>query len=259
MWKISEVCEIVGVTRRTLQEYNKIGLLKPTAKTESGYWLYDEHAIHILEMIQIFIEVGYTRKQIKEFLESPDSGLQAEYNRIISMLEENRKKLDAMLDIIKSMKTAIQLPIRTYTAFSNVTLQCSSYSKSFSALLRESILKNVENSQEVRSRISLYTPFFLQFCAIGFSNSQTTSQETLYQLVLDCYNTLFSQVLPNLDDIPTIERSALQNLTSLEKVDFFKDFSLSILSIDTIQSFLEDKCSGSVNNIIDAINSFHIN
>ena len=30
MKKRSEVCKIVGVTRRTLQEYNKIGLLCPT-------------------------------------------------------------------------------------------------------------------------------------------------------------------------------------------------------------------------------------
>lgn len=37
MKKLSEVCKIVGVTRRTLQEYDKIGLLKPTSKTESGY------------------------------------------------------------------------------------------------------------------------------------------------------------------------------------------------------------------------------
>lgn len=42
MKKLSEVCKIVGVTRRTLQEYDKIYLLHPSAKTEAGYWLYDE-------------------------------------------------------------------------------------------------------------------------------------------------------------------------------------------------------------------------
>ena len=58
MKKLSEVCKIVGVTRRTLQEYDKIGLLKPTSKTESGYWLYDDTAIQTLILIQIFVEGG---------------------------------------------------------------------------------------------------------------------------------------------------------------------------------------------------------
>ena len=65
MKRLSEVCKIVGVTRRTLQEYDKVGLLKPTSTTEGGYWLYDDAAIQKLILIQIFVEVGYERKTIK--------------------------------------------------------------------------------------------------------------------------------------------------------------------------------------------------
>ena len=32
MKRLSEVCKLVGVTRRTLQEYDKVELLKPTSK-----------------------------------------------------------------------------------------------------------------------------------------------------------------------------------------------------------------------------------
>lgn len=36
MYKLSEVCRKIGVTRRTLQGYNELGLVKPSAKTEAG-------------------------------------------------------------------------------------------------------------------------------------------------------------------------------------------------------------------------------
>ena len=68
MKKLSEVCKTVGVTRRTLQEYDKIGLFSPTSKTDNGYWLYDDDAIKKLVLIQVFIEAGYERKKIKAIL-----------------------------------------------------------------------------------------------------------------------------------------------------------------------------------------------
>ena len=58
MKRLSEVCKLVGVTRRTLQEYDKVELLKPTSKTEAGYWLYDEAAI------QRLIKHMYRRQKI---------------------------------------------------------------------------------------------------------------------------------------------------------------------------------------------------
>lgn len=38
--KIKEVAKLAGISVRTLQYYDKIGLLKPSEKTESGYRLY---------------------------------------------------------------------------------------------------------------------------------------------------------------------------------------------------------------------------
>ena len=49
MLKLSEVCQTVGVTRRTLQAYAKIGLLEPTKKTIGGYWYNDDDAVATLQ------------------------------------------------------------------------------------------------------------------------------------------------------------------------------------------------------------------
>ena len=42
MMTVNEVSKLTGVSIRTLQYYDTIGLLKPIEYTESGYRLYDD-------------------------------------------------------------------------------------------------------------------------------------------------------------------------------------------------------------------------
>jgi DNA-binding transcriptional MerR regulator len=114
--KLSEVCKIVGVTRRTLQEYDKVGLLHPSDKTEAGYWLYDENAIKQLIAIQVFIECGYERKKIKSILEMPSLDLLSEFDKLITALEEKRKRIDGMINTVKTLQITAKLPLSTLLA-----------------------------------------------------------------------------------------------------------------------------------------------
>ena len=45
MMTVKQVSELAGVSIRTLQYYDKIGLLTPDKYTESGYRLYDGAAL----------------------------------------------------------------------------------------------------------------------------------------------------------------------------------------------------------------------
>ena len=47
MMTVNEVSKLAGVSIRTLQYYDKIGLLHPTGYTDAGYRLYDLSLIHI--------------------------------------------------------------------------------------------------------------------------------------------------------------------------------------------------------------------
>lgn len=109
MKRIREVCKIVGVTRRTLQEYNKIGLLSPTGKTESGYWLYDDEAIEKLLLIKKFVEVGYERKQIKKILESEELNLREEFNKAVDLLKAEREEIDNKIEKIEKTIKSMDL------------------------------------------------------------------------------------------------------------------------------------------------------
>ncbi|MEG2057161.1 MAG: MerR family transcriptional regulator [Romboutsia sp.] len=54
--KISEIAALTGITVRTLHYYDEIGLLKPSEITESGYRLYYNDSLEILQQILFFRE-----------------------------------------------------------------------------------------------------------------------------------------------------------------------------------------------------------
>ena len=51
MMTVNEVSKRTGVSIRTLQYYDKIGLLRAAGRTEAGYRLYDDAALERLQQI----------------------------------------------------------------------------------------------------------------------------------------------------------------------------------------------------------------
>jgi len=68
MFKAQEFAELAGVTVRTLHHYDRLGLLKPTGRTESGYRLYGETDLVRLEQITVLKFLGLPLKHIREVL-----------------------------------------------------------------------------------------------------------------------------------------------------------------------------------------------
>ena len=56
MKTVNEVSKIAGISIRTLQYYDKIGLLKPTAYSEAGYRLYSDDDLKMLQSILLYRE-----------------------------------------------------------------------------------------------------------------------------------------------------------------------------------------------------------
>ena len=72
MMTVKEIAEITGISARTLHYYDEIGLLKPTAKSEAGYRLYDDKALETLQQILFFREFDIPLKEIKSIITSPN-------------------------------------------------------------------------------------------------------------------------------------------------------------------------------------------
>ena len=72
-WRVGELAQATGLTVRTLHHYDRIGLLKPSARSSGGHRVYSEADVAALYRIITLRGFGLRLDQIKEFDESaPD-------------------------------------------------------------------------------------------------------------------------------------------------------------------------------------------
>ena len=71
--KIGELAARSGLTVRALHHYDSIGLLTPSAHTDSGYRLYNRADVARLHQIQALRRFGMSLADIGTFLASPDA------------------------------------------------------------------------------------------------------------------------------------------------------------------------------------------
>lgn len=101
---VKEVSKLTGVSVRTLQYYDKIGLLKPTGYTASGYRLYDDTALEILQQILLFKELEFPLKEIKEILLRPDYDRSKALDQQITLLTMKKEHLENLIDFARGIK-----------------------------------------------------------------------------------------------------------------------------------------------------------
>lgn len=71
MKTVKQVSQLAGISVRTLQYYDEIGLLKPSEVTAAGYRLYNDDALEILQQILLFRELGFPLKDIGAIMQNP--------------------------------------------------------------------------------------------------------------------------------------------------------------------------------------------
>ena len=104
MMTVNEVSKLAGVSIRTLQYYDKIGLLKPAEYTESGYRLYDDTAIERLQQILLFKELEFPLKDIKEIVMSPDFDKKKALDQQIKLLTLKKEHLENLISFARGIK-----------------------------------------------------------------------------------------------------------------------------------------------------------
>lgn len=97
MRTVSEVSKLTGVSVRTLHHYDAVGLLKPSAVSDSGYRLYDDTALERLQTILLFRELQFSLKEIKRILDCPDFDRKQALRQQITLLELQQKHLGELI------------------------------------------------------------------------------------------------------------------------------------------------------------------
>ncbi|BCY17009.1 MerR family transcriptional regulator [Leptolinea sp. HRD-7] len=94
--KIAEVSEKYHVTPDTLRYYERIGLLKPVARNESGIRDYSEDDIHRLEFIKCMRRAGLPIDVLIEY---------------IHLLDQGDETIEARIDLLKEQRVLLQARI----------------------------------------------------------------------------------------------------------------------------------------------------
>ena len=106
MMTVHEVSELTGVSIRTLQYYDRIGLLRPAGYTEAGYRLYDDAALETLQQILLFRELEFPLKDIGRIIHSPSFDRKKALDQQIELLQLKKEHLDNLIRLARGIRTS---------------------------------------------------------------------------------------------------------------------------------------------------------
>jgi DNA-binding transcriptional MerR regulator len=98
--RVKEIADLVGISVRTLHYYDEIGLLSPEETTDSGYRLYSDENLEMLQQILFYRELDFPLKKIKEVIHRPTFDKYEALLQHQRMLLDKRRKLDQLIETI---------------------------------------------------------------------------------------------------------------------------------------------------------------
>ena len=155
MKKLAEVCNLVDLTRREIQECEALGLsIKPKTRNKYGHLLYDDNTIKRLMQIHFYCEMDYKKKQIKEVFDAPDFDIKTSLEMQIKALEQKKIKLEKVIDKAKLMYEAEINQIEIISDIENVNFDLTllftdAFVKSFEETKNEEFSKKLVNVYEM--------------------------------------------------------------------------------------------------------------
>jgi DNA-binding transcriptional MerR regulator len=97
-YTVSKLAKLSGVSRRTLQFYDEIGLLKPARVTSNGYRIYGRTEVDALQQILIYRELGVPLEEIRSIISSTGFDRAAALHSHLSALNEQKAKIESLIE-----------------------------------------------------------------------------------------------------------------------------------------------------------------
>ena len=117
MMTVKEVSRLTGVSVRTLQYYDQIGLLHPGTRTEAGYRLYDATTLETLQQILLFRELKFSLKEIAAILQNPHFHREKALEQQIELLTLQKRHLESLITLAENIRQQTGGNAMDFTAF----------------------------------------------------------------------------------------------------------------------------------------------
>lgn len=171
---VHEVAKLTGITARTLHYYDEIGLLKPSIVTEARYRQYTDDDLIRLQEILFFREVGFSLKEIKGLIASPNYIRSEALKHHLVILEAQRERIDALIALVKNEIKGTKET--AFSAFSNAKII------ELQARFREEVLERWGNTDAFKEFEAVFSPKAKQI--------QNEQMEAFYSMSQDIFERL---------------------------------------------------------------------
>lgn len=107
MKTLKEVCAELGVSRRAVQGYEAVGLVKASRKNKYGYLLYGKRDVNRIKKIKFFQDLGFTLKDIQTLIDAPKEILKPKIEDQIKLLVKEIYKKEQAIEKAKEFIKAL--------------------------------------------------------------------------------------------------------------------------------------------------------
>ncbi len=108
-YQIKEISQMTSLSIRSLQYYDEVGLLKPTKRSDSGYRLYSETDLLILQQVITLKFLGFSLSTIKEILGNPNFNLAASMSLQARELSEKANKINEAASLLTYIASQLEI------------------------------------------------------------------------------------------------------------------------------------------------------
>ena len=100
---IGEVEKLTGIPKRKLKYFIEQGLVQPSQKSESGYWLYSDEDMKRVRLASLCQELDFPARSIRTILTDPASYWQEELERQVTRLTDKKARTETQLTHVEAL------------------------------------------------------------------------------------------------------------------------------------------------------------
>lgn len=225
---VHEVAELTGITARTLHYYDEIGLLKPSIITEAKYRQYTADDLSRLQEILFFREVGFSLKEIKELLNSPNYNRLEALERHLVILEAQKERIDSIIELVK--KEICGTKEISFSEFSSEKIT------ELQEQFREEVLRRWGNTEAFKEFESVFSP--------KAKKNQKEQMEAFYSMAQMIFEKLamYENASASCQEVQSIVHEWQQYIS-----EHFYDCNKQILSYLSVLYVTDERFTGFIN------------
>ena len=161
---VGEVAKKMGTTVRTLQYYDKEGLLSPSAESEGGRRLYTDKDLVILHQILSLKSLGFSLNDIKQRLiplETPTDVATALTEQADSIREKIEQLTDSLTAIEQLKAEVLQMQTVNFKAYADIIVNLHMKNGSYDLIKRcdDDTLDHIRNQFDRESGLDFMDRF----------------------------------------------------------------------------------------------------